>query len=72
MVNANRILEILKGIADTGRRYADRVAAGGNMAKIIGLYRDDSKGRDDIPIKATRVTVFLTRGPETREVAPPP
>jgi len=69
VVSANDILENLKdiGFADlSGQdiRPSNKVAALDKMAKMLGMYRDDPKDRDNQPVQITKVTVVLTRKEE--------
>lgn len=49
----------------------DKLAAINQLNKTLGLYRDDSKDRDNRPIQVTHVTVVLASGSETRVVERP-
>ncbi|HAI99299.1 MAG TPA: hypothetical protein DCL97_01390, partial [Dehalococcoidia bacterium] len=43
-------------------RPSDEIAALDEMAKILGLYRDDDKNRDTDSVPISKVTVVLDRG----------
>ena len=71
-----QILDELQAIIDAPMqqpvRASDKIAALDKLAKIHGLYRDDSKDKDHRPINITHVEIRMPGGKvETREIEPP-